>query len=123
MRASGISPEMSELDAALEEIIERKENGEEQQKKNQEESRQEVQKQKETAELVRKKAMESISQAPFTLYRYNFDPLYLCYGSNAFTLYRIKNGPFTLSLLHCTGSTLFPTYEHAHNGLRIACRE
>ena len=61
MRASGISPELNELDAAIEEIVERKESEEENQKRT-EESRQEVQHQKETAELVRKRAMETMSQ-------------------------------------------------------------
>ena len=61
MKASGISPEVSELDVAIEEIVERKDSGENHHKKNHEESRHEVQRQKETAELVRKRTMESIS--------------------------------------------------------------
>ena len=52
---------MSELDAAIDDIIERKESEEENQKRSQE-SRQELQRQKETAELVRKRAMETMSQ-------------------------------------------------------------
>ena len=52
---------MSELDVAIEEIVERKDSGENHHKKNHEESRHEVQRQKETAELVRKRTMESIS--------------------------------------------------------------
>ena len=34
--------------------------------------------------------------APFTLYRYSFDPLYVCSGSSAFTLYRAETVSFTL---------------------------
>ena len=45
MRPSGISPELNELDAAIEEIVERKESEEENQKRT-EESRQEVQRKK-----------------------------------------------------------------------------
>ena len=56
-RASGISPEHTELDEALQDIMERSEGakGEEMEEKN-------AEKEKETAENVRKRSMERLSQ-------------------------------------------------------------
>ena len=62
MRASGISPEPAELDSAIEEIVERKESAAVSQNNSTEQARQEVQQQKETAKLMRKRAMERLSQ-------------------------------------------------------------
>ena len=60
-RASGISPEFSELDEALEDILGRKESADKQHERVHEDKRQQVEKEKETAEAVRKRAMESLS--------------------------------------------------------------
>ena len=63
LRASGIAPgEVSELDQALEDIIERSENAEEDKDATRQEKQQEQEKEKETAESVRRRAMESLSQ-------------------------------------------------------------
>ena len=55
MRASGLSLKPTELDSALEEIVERKESAEVSQNNSTEQARQVVQQQKETAELMRKR--------------------------------------------------------------------
>ena len=61
LKANGIAPpEMSELDQALEEIIERKENAEQDKVTSCREKQQEKEKERETAEAVRRRAMESL---------------------------------------------------------------
>ena len=63
LRASGIAPqESSELDQALEEIIDRIQNAEQQKEASCMEKQQEIEIEKETAEAVRRRAMESLSQ-------------------------------------------------------------
>ena len=63
LKASGIAPpEMSELDQALEEIIERKENAEQEKATSCKEKQQEKEKERQTAEGVRRRAIESLSQ-------------------------------------------------------------
>ena len=53
---------MSELDQALEDIIERSENAEEEKDTTCQEKRQEQEKEKETVQSVRRRAMESLFQ-------------------------------------------------------------
>ena len=55
--------ELNELDDTIEEIVQRKESLEENQKKISQESGQELKQQKGTAELVRKRTMETVSNS------------------------------------------------------------
>ena len=64
LRASGIAPnEPSELDQALEEIIEKIHFAEQQKEASCAEKQQEIEKEKETAEAVRRRAMERLSES------------------------------------------------------------
>ncbi|XP_065065313.1 golgin subfamily A member 6-like protein 2 [Rhopilema esculentum] len=62
MRASGVAPEPSELDEAMEDILERKDSAEQQQAKCDDGKRQATGAEKEMAQAVRKRAMESLSE-------------------------------------------------------------
>ena len=62
MRASGIAPEPTELDEAMEDILERKESAEGLHEKSIESKRQEMETEKENSETVRKRALESLSE-------------------------------------------------------------
>ena len=62
-RASGISPETSELDEALETIIGRMEGAEEEIARNDERKSKEVEREKVASENVRKRAMESYGES------------------------------------------------------------
>lgn len=61
-RASGISPETSELDTLLEEILERTELAAEENQGEKEQARKKVEKEKEQAQDVRLKAMERLAE-------------------------------------------------------------
>ena len=64
LRASGIAPnEPSEVDQALEEIIEKVSFAEQQKEASCAEKQQEIDKEKETAEAVRRRAMERLSES------------------------------------------------------------
>ena len=64
LRASGFAPsEPSELDQALEEIIEKSKSAEQQKEASCAEKQQEIDKEKETAEAVRRRAMERLSES------------------------------------------------------------
>ena len=62
MRASGVAPEPSELDEAMEDILERKDSAEQQQAKCDDGKRQVTGAEKEMAQAVRKRAIESLSE-------------------------------------------------------------
>jgi len=63
LTASGIAPnEPSELDQALEEIIEKINSAKQQKEASCAEKQQEIDKEKETAEAVRRRAMERLSE-------------------------------------------------------------
>ena len=61
-RASGISPETSELDTLLEEISERTELAAEENQGEKEQARKKVEKEKEQAQDVRRQAMERLAE-------------------------------------------------------------
>ena len=61
-RASGISPEHTELDEALQDIMERSEGAQDELAKGEERKEKNAEKEKETAENVRKRSMERLSQ-------------------------------------------------------------
>ena len=61
-RASGISPEVSELDEAIENIIEASKNAEKELMESQNNKNKQSEKERETAESVRKRSMERLSQ-------------------------------------------------------------
>ena len=61
-RASGISPEVTELDMALENIIELAESAEGELARGDESKRKSAEKEKETAESVRKRSMERLAE-------------------------------------------------------------
>ena len=61
-RASGINPERTELDEAVESIIERKEGAEEEIARREESNTLMIEKEKETAESIRKRSMERLAE-------------------------------------------------------------
>ena len=61
-RASGISPEQTELDKVIEDIVEMSESAQEELQRGDENKRLNVEREKKTAEIVRKRSMDRLPQ-------------------------------------------------------------